>query len=589
MKLIVVKNNKEVEQYYDLIHEFDKNKVDYFILSLKAASVDSSLKVKSESDYFENLNTNIFVEAIKLYRLWGENKVNTIKIRDYLVIDDIDLWEFMEANFISLLYEHFNNRLQMIKLFKKVFDSDKVDFVYYVDDGSPVSRAIDDVSRHFKAKCIKIKSRKFTINDIAAKYLRKYNRIKREKSMEYSKNQVVFIMNLNSGLLSIEPILKMYDDKIILRQEIRAKEYLDKILNRANLKYIDFESFANKEIRIKVKNIVNEYKKKYKKIKKVNFQYLDISLDSTLKDIFEYFFEKRLFVEEIIYVNEVGKSMIDNAKPSLVFGLDESSGLAKPIYKYCKKVGVPVLYLQHGVLSDREPTCYEYSYIDEFLVYGLKSKKFFVDRGIKNITVTGWPKLDEAVKERNSDEIRRKLHISNKKIILFTSAVARQINLPIFSSLLESLHDLDEFQIIVKRHPGDEITSDEYYSYGKGTNIEVKILDFDLYDLFYISDVVISFNSSTALEALVFNKPVISLNLTGAKEDFPYVGSGACYGINKKEDLNKAIKNIISNGDLRKSLKSASEKLIQDLFYKIDGKSTERVIEVIERYKPKRN
>ncbi|MBS3150018.1 CDP-glycerol glycerophosphotransferase family protein [Candidatus Woesearchaeota archaeon] len=588
MKLIVIKNLNEINFYNSLISNLTSKNEKFIILALKGTKNLINFDSKSEEDYYGDLNKDMFFEAWNLYKSWGELKVNNITLMEFLKYKNIDMWDYMESNFISFLYEYFNDRLQMIKLFKKVIQDEKINCVYFVYDASVISNAILDVTGFYNIPVIgKRKYKLPNFKPFIIRTLRRYRNRKNSLDLEVKKNQVLFIISLNSAIDSILPIIKRTSDGLIIRQEIRVKEQLKNVLDSNNLDYVDFEKFCSFDDIKNVKDYLKIYNNKFKSFKKIKFSYLNIQLENSLEDIFDYFFGKRMFIEEILYVHEVGRNMIDICKPSLIFGLDESSGLAKPVYRYCREQKIPLVYMQNGVLNNREPTSYNSPTLDYYLAYGLRSKEFYNKRGIKNVIVTGWPKLDSVLDNRDKDSIMEKFSLPNKRIILFTSAVHKSINGPIFLALLDSAKELKEFQIIVKKHPGDELTTNEYLRLSAKYKTHVTILSSNLYDLFYVSDVIISFGSSTILEALAFDKPVISLNLTGVKDDLPYVGAGVCYEVYSKEDLKKAIDDVLNNKKVINSLKKARDKILKDLFYKIDGNSTKRVLDIINKIKLK--
>src|SRR3989344_4798706 len=481
MKLIIIKNKKEYEYYYRLIKEFEKHKSKFLVLCLRG-SIEYYKNGKKESDYLTNINENMYFEAIKLYQNWGNIIVNGLELRKFLMVDDIDIWDYMEANFISYLYEYFNDRLQMVKLFKEVYISENVTQVYYFRDNSVISDAILDVAETLKISTTPKKSWKFNLNkQFAIRIIRSYSRSRRKSNKVIEKNKVLFLVNLNSALLSLSPILDKIPDKLIVRHEIRAKEQLKELLKQGNYNFVNLENFWTKKAQGKINKFIKEYSKKFNIVKNVDFCYEDIKLNHSLREIFNYFFGNRLFIEEIIY----------------------------------------------------------------------------------------------------------KYKLPNKKIILFPTAVHGEVNLPIFSSLIQLLFKNPEYFLIVKRHPGDQVTVKNYLDRSLNLNDRIKILNEGLYELLYVCDVVVSFGSSTILEALAFNKPVISINLGDVKEELPYVGKGVCVEINNEGMIYEAILSVLTNKEVVEKLKKNQNPFIKSLFYKIDGRSTERVVSLINKYKLK--
>jgi UDP-N-acetylglucosamine 2-epimerase len=84
--------------------------------------------------------------------------------------------------------------------------------------------------------------------------------------------------------------------------------------------------------------------------------------------------------------------------------------------------------------------------------------------------------------------------------------------------------------------------------------------------------------STTAMEAAALNKPVIALDLSGDQDTARYVSEGIAIGVYKSDDLTTAIKNLLENDSL---LAKRRESYVLEHLYKIDGKASERVVDLI--------
>jgi CDP-glycerol glycerophosphotransferase (TagB/SpsB family) len=98
------------------------------------------------------------------------------------------------------------------------------------------------------------------------------------------------------------------------------------------------------------------------------------------------------------------------------------------------------------------------------------------------------------------------------------------------------------------------------------------------YELLNACDLAITKWSTTGLEAIALNKPLLILNLGGEPDRVEYVKEGVALGVYNEKDLTPTIE---------KSLKDDSElaknrgKYLEKYLYKIDGKATERVVNLI--------
>ena len=151
-----------------------------------------------------------------------------------------------------------------------------------------------------------------------------------------------------------------------------------------------------------------------------------------------------------------------------------------------------------------------------------------------------------------------------------------------FKAVFETKQNIKNATLIIKQHPreGEKYTKmiEEYLNKNK---IDTVIMpkSSDTYEQLFVCDVMITKNSTTAMEAIVLDKPVVVLNLGGEPDAVDYVEQGVALGVYKEEDLKPAIEKLLKDDtDLAKNRKGYIEKYL----YKIDGEATERVVNLIE-------
>jgi len=98
-----------------------------------------------------------------------------------------------------------------------------------------------------------------------------------------------------------------------------------------------------------------------------------------------------------------------------------------------------------------------------------------------------------------------------------------------------------------------------------------------------LSDLVITnFNSTTAIEAALFNKPVLILNFSGQINPLLCAKDGVAIEIINSEDISKNISNLLYDQNIIKSLRVNNNKFINRYAYKLDGNAHLRVCNLIE-------
>ena len=224
-------------------------------------------------------------------------------------------------------------------------------------------------------------------------------------------------------------------------------------------------------------------------------------------------------------------------------------------------------------------------------VAGDSCKNTLVSQGVdaSRIIVTGQPRFDELFQKNLNEEMYLNLGIDkNKKTILLTHAhfveagMWSQEEEDIFlSSIIRASSKVPNSQLIIKLHPWQDVNS--YLRFLEGSkNIILCGEDTDIYALINLCDVLLTVLSTTALEALIADKPVIIIDLFGELES-PYVQSGAAIGAYKEEDIASAIDRALYNKEVRKNLAEARGKFVYEHAYKQDGKASKRVADLIIR------
>ncbi len=142
--------------------------------------------------------------------------------------------------------------------------------------------------------------------------------------------------------------------------------------------------------------------------------------------------------------------------------------------------------------------------------------------------------------------------------------------------------EYEQLNFVIKPHPR-EFDANEYYSEianDLGTT-NYQISKDDLYLVLNISDLVITFNSTVASEAVYFKKPVVILNYDNNDNENYLRYEGAIFGAEEYGSLTNIIKNLV-NGNLKVDNQVQDHFINQ--FSKVSyGKVCENYIEYIKR------
>jgi CDP-glycerol glycerophosphotransferase (TagB/SpsB family) len=134
------------------------------------------------------------------------------------------------------------------------------------------------------------------------------------------------------------------------------------------------------------------------------------------------------------------------------------------------------------------------------------------------------------------------------------------------------MSEFPEKQLVIKLHPSEKL--EEYREIpGMAEQKVIICRDVDLYGLLHASELLMTVHSTVALEAMILDKPVITVNLTGKPDVMPYAESGAALGVYRKEDLAPAINKALYDPEVREKMAGKREKFVYDHAYKLDGQA----------------
>jgi len=276
-------------------------------------------------------------------------------------------------------------------------------------------------------------------------------------------------------------------------------------------------------------------------------------------------------------------------RPNIVVVLTDGPLPCKMAVLVARCVNIPSLLLLHVGMIGPKYDCPSFL-VDKLAVMGDYARKILIKCGIDKtrLVVTGRPSYDALVRAEEhfeKDNICRKLGLdSTKKIIVYTTE-----NLPLEESkamvysICRVVKEFSDSQFIIKVHPS-ELSLSLYERATRDVGVDALITrDVDIYEVLYVCDIMITGFSATALDAMMLDKPVITVNFTGLEDPLPYAESGATLGVYVERDLVEAIKKGLYDENVKEKLRDAREKFVFEQSYKRDGKATERVVELIEQ------
>lgn len=258
-------------------------------------------------------------------------------------------------------------------------------------------------------------------------------------------------------------------------------------------------------------------------------------------------------------------AVFDKLLPRIIVVLDYADFEAKTLTLMGKERGIISFCSKFGAASKYSSEL-RYFKQDYLGVMGLEDVALMKEHGIRKeqIVITGCPRFDSYKLDNNlARSVRHDLNIPiTAKMIAFMSippvvdGIGKReagLSLEEYKFLLSIIYNIPslstEFILVIKPHPEEYEHAYLHKEYANANLIladRIKLVqNKSAYDIINAADLVITMQSTTGLEAILLNKPLIVVNMTGRTDTANYATSGAAYPVRKKEDLPIAIKDLL--------------------------------------------
>lgn len=601
---IVIYAETQLKELYEFFGLFVNRQIQPLIVCLNSClplyleKLKDNLQIKLGDDYlnieqYENIDDFVYRLTTRWYALEKNGLKDISKYRD------IDLGRVVEYDFQRFLIR----RIKILEIIESIIQKEQ----------PPALLVISDKAEEFKGIKEAIE-KSYAIKFMTFFYGQKRTRQAfSPKKKDFKQFLTEFTCGLIDNIMRVLLLIKPgFNGKVLIDNRIH-KDLKMNILSHNDLSPVPFEKGLRLRLEIIKRNFFyfpfyfpSTFKNKRNKFFLSKFNILDDSLDK--QGIFNY---KGKFIREIIRpkleeyfketfprsarnINLFEKILKKNFLKGVVMRHDLWE-LQRLSVELCKKFKIHSMVIQHGVFGDKGERVI---FADRIAVWGRMCIDMYRAFGNEEgkCAITGNPKHDAFYNNKKPrlkrNMICRQLNLDpGKNIVVFLSDPCNSIlssytnrdrGEAVIICIIKAMRQLSDKQLIIKLHPYEDPTfSYEAIKYFDIKNAAV-VKKFDLYSLLYASDLVITRESSVGVKAMILDKPVITINLEKRGDVIPYASSKAALGVYKYEDLASAIKDVFSNVRLREKLKQGARNFVTDYAYKVDGRSSSRVLDFIE-------
>lgn len=391
------------------------------------------------------------------------------------------------------------------------------------------------------------------------------------------------------------------------------KVYADK-LRFADYRHVPLNLYWDKDAWIKQKRSLKLFAKnwdRFEESKKLD-QLMCLG-DVNLKDIImpELSLYFHILYPHLVKYIQMARKMIQSEKPDLIIFLNEFFWWERSLLIAAEMEGVPTLAIQHGAIFPqhksnsytkdeintsgdfRAPFC---PIPDITLVYGPHYKDMLTKLSsypTHSVAATGQPRYDNLIKLKDSNldvigRFKKKFGLPEKsRVVLWTTqchSLPDSENKRNFSCVLNALKELDDCALVIKQHPAERRRYTRFIKERiAGSDLPVYLLpkNSDTNLLLLCCDLMVTKSSTTAIEALLLEKPIVVLNLGGEPDTVDYVKEGIAKGVYREDDLLTSIKELLET-EFPKS--NDREGYLRKYMSGLDGNATQNVIAEIKNF-----
>lgn len=519
--------------------------------------VNEEFFTKKLMDENSHEETIIFLEKIQ------ESTINKKTILESLEYKNTSLWWFLYPT----LFPKIKNVILFLKNFTTFLDEKKPSLVI-INDNFNYYKIIHQIC-NIKKIPIKFSKKNFMKFELKEKIIF-LDKIRHEKIFSkkvntrkkvFRKNKNYVSSDINNNLIFVSPTIyrrKNFDiqNKKFQNNEFIFQQIIDILKNdnhisgidvdytfrgdpnilqerlMSNINWIPIEILLNFKKTNLQKNFLKNYEllifhHEFKKL----FEYDGVNIWNLLCNTFLQMTYSHSFPFFLNLLDSFDE-LFSKFKPKAIFLLYETGPLVLPILIAAKKYKIKTIGFAHSVIPElwakemylyrkNTPLCFPIP--DYTLVFGKFSKDNLIKYGYPDnqIKIFGNPAFFNFEKIKNYFDkklLDKKYNIGrDQKVILVTTQYLQKFHTThggfdydeqIVEELIDRFGNKDQFKIIVKPHPSENI--DIYEKLIKKNNVKnFVIIKENLFELISISDIVISIYSYSIMDAICFRKPVI--------------------------------------------------------------------------------
>ncbi len=310
---------------------------------------------------------------------------------------------------------------------------------------------------------------------------------------------------------------------------------------------------------------------------------------SQKSNIENYFYEAVKNVElAILYLGR------GNAE--VVIGADDCDTRCRAFFLLASDKGVPTLHVQYGLVSE-EAVNWKFMSTGCAALFGESSLNCLVEMGLDPalLRVTGQPRFDTLVVESEESRGNGQFGGTSNNVggvvnILFASQPnvagcfgSEEVRVKMLEEIYGVVKSIEGAVLTLRLHPDEDVRVHKRIVDKTGARVVIATSEpIAIDEAIKACDVLLTFHSTTALEALIADKPVILYGDGTNPIASKYLESGAVLSAKEPAELAARVAQVIDGGEGLQNLAESRRIFVNRYTKNHDGRSTERVAALVE-------
>ena len=300
------------------------------------------------------------------------------------------------------------------------------------------------------------------------------------------------------------------------------------------------------------------------------------------------------FYSSVLYI-EATKKIASEKNVSGIVVWSDIPLFERSVVAACKRNSIPSIVIQHGI-SEGDKTGFLPLFADKFAAWDESSREQFIRLGMdrKRIDVIGNPRFDvlPAIKFDRRKTLQGLGISPEKKVVLFASQPVlidyaynnKKVREERNNIVISSAEKIGGTHLVILCHMAE--SKEEFAGLVKGrknvTVLKPKESD-SVFHLINACDALVTCTSTTTIEAILLGKPLLIVNPSAEKCPVIFPKEGVAIEVKNEKEFAEKIKKVLFDAETQNRLRESRKKFLKKNYSNIDGKATERIVELIEK------